>query len=184
VWIMNYITTHTAPRPLHPYLLERHPCAHDRHLFSLMIPMFVCKLTKAAGYSQTEECQSHILRDGRQSCDSSRHISAVRFYRPSSCIQTACTNTNVNTHTNDNVSAAAEGHEVANHVWDHPVLSKLTFDKVHDQITRTNSAIRNATSSNPSVMRPPYGNTNPKLNEYLTKGENLPVVMWSLGTTQ
>jgi len=31
-------------------------------------------------------------------------------------------------------------------------------------------------------MRPPYGNTNKKLNDYLTKIENLDVIMWSLDT--
>lgn len=77
---------------------------------------------------------------------------------------------------------AKEGHEVANHVWNHPVLSKLPFEEVHNQIVRTNDAIQKATSQPPKVMRPPYGNTNNKLNQYLTKKEKLPVIMWSLDT--
>ena len=64
-----------------------------------------------------------------------------------------------------------EGHEVANHVWDHPVLSKLPFDQVHEQISSTNEAIKKASGQVPKVMRPPYGNTNPKLNKQIaTKG--------------
>jgi peptidoglycan/xylan/chitin deacetylase (PgdA/CDA1 family) len=78
--------------------------------------------------------------------------------------------------------ATSEGHEIANHVWDHPVLSKLTLDKVHDQISRTNTAIKDAIGKIPTTMRPPYGNTNKKLNEYLTNTEKLDVIMWSLDT--
>ncbi len=78
--------------------------------------------------------------------------------------------------------AVSEGHEVANHVWDHPVLSKLSFDKVHDQLSRTNTAIKNAIDKLPTVMRPPYGNTNKKLNNYITDTEKLDVIMWSLDT--
>lgn len=75
-----------------------------------------------------------------------------------------------------------EGHEVANHVWDHPVLTKISYEKVHDQLARTNDAIKIATNSVPKVMRPPYGNTNAKLNKYISKEEKLPVIMWSLDT--
>jgi len=78
--------------------------------------------------------------------------------------------------------ANAEGHEIANHVWDHPVLSKIPREQVHIQLTKTNEAIKNALGFLPSVMRPPYGNTNPRLNAFITKNENLPVIMWSLDT--
>ncbi len=78
--------------------------------------------------------------------------------------------------------AVDEGHEVANHVWDHPVLSKISFEQVHDQISRTNTAIKNAVGKLPTTMRPPYGNTNKKLNNYLTGTEKLDVIMWSLDT--
>ena len=78
--------------------------------------------------------------------------------------------------------ALQEGHEIANHVWDHPVMSKLSFEDVHDQLHRTNIAIYKATNTTPTVMRPPYGNTNKKLNNYIAKTENLTVIMWSLDT--
>jgi peptidoglycan-N-acetylglucosamine deacetylase len=75
-----------------------------------------------------------------------------------------------------------EGHEIANHVWDHPVLSKIPRDVVHDQIVRTSSAIEKATQVVPKVMRPPYGNTNKGLNEFIFKNEKLRVIMWTLDT--
>lgn len=60
-----------------------------------------------------------------------------------------------------------EGHEIANHAFDHPVLARLNFSSISSQIQETNRLIQNATNSVPKVMRPPYGNTNPKVNEYM-----------------
>ena len=60
--------------------------------------------------------------------------------------------------------AIAEGHEIANHVWNHPVLTKISKEAVFDQLIRTNVAIKEVLNIEPKVMRPPYGNTNGKLN--------------------
>ena len=78
--------------------------------------------------------------------------------------------------------AQSEGHEIANHVWDHPVLTKISFDRVYDQLLRTNNVIQSILSVAPKTMRPPYGNTNPKLNKYIEEKGNLSVIMWSLDT--
>jgi peptidoglycan/xylan/chitin deacetylase (PgdA/CDA1 family) len=78
--------------------------------------------------------------------------------------------------------AQAEGHEIANHVWDHPVLTKMKLADVIDQISRTNEAIKDALGIIPKVMRPPYGNTNVRLNEFIQNKGNLSVVMWSFDT--
>lgn len=78
--------------------------------------------------------------------------------------------------------ARTEGHEIANHVWNHPVLPKISREQVHDQIERTNNAIHSAISEFPKVMRPPYGNTNKGLNEFIFKNEKLKVILWSYDT--
>ena len=52
-----------------------------------------------------------------------------------------------------------EGHEVANHVWNHPIISKISQNDLHSQIEKTNSAIQKATNVTPATMRPPYGKT-------------------------
>mmetsp|Transcript_19748 Transcript_19748/g.33565 ORF Transcript_19748/g.33565 Transcript_19748/m.33565 type:complete len:286 (-) Transcript_19748:1342-2199(-) len=78
--------------------------------------------------------------------------------------------------------AMEEGHEIANHAWNHPVMSKLSRDEVHNQLSRTTVAIEDATGARPAVMRPPYGNTNKKLNEHIFNEENLRVIIWSLDT--
>ena len=78
--------------------------------------------------------------------------------------------------------ADAEGHEIANHAWDHPVLSKISREDVNDQLVRTSEAIQKAIGKSPSVMRPPYGNTNNRLNDFIHKNNNLNVIIWSLDT--
>ena len=75
-----------------------------------------------------------------------------------------------------------EGHEIANHSWNHPVLSTLDYSEVLQQLQTTNSAIFDASNKTPAVMRPPYGNTNGKLNEYMRDQQNLKVILWSIDT--
>jgi peptidoglycan/xylan/chitin deacetylase (PgdA/CDA1 family) len=50
----------------------------------------------------------------------------------------------------------AEGHEVGNHSWSHPVL---TSANVGSQISRTDQAIINAVGYQPKLLRAPYGAT-------------------------
>ena len=73
-----------------------------------------------------------------------------------------------------------EGHEIANHAWDHPVLTKIREEDVMDQINRTNAAISSAINQLPVTMRPPYGNTNRKLEKHIAGKGQLPVILWSL----
>ena len=51
----------------------------------------------------------------------------------------------------------ADGHEVANHSWSHPQLSKMAEGGVTEQLQKTHDAIVNATGVTPKLMRPPYG---------------------------
>ena len=78
--------------------------------------------------------------------------------------------------------AITEGHEIANHVWNHPVLTKISKEAVFDQLFRTNMAIKEILGLEPKTMRPPYGNTNGKLNAFIQEKGNLSVIMWSLDT--
>lgn len=78
--------------------------------------------------------------------------------------------------------AIEEGHEIANHAWNHPVLSKLPWEDVHRQLRETSDALFNVTGVQPKVMRPPYGNTNKRLNDRIYKETQMPAIMWSLDT--
>lgn len=76
------------------------------------------------------------------------------------------------------VRAAAAGHEVANHTWAHPNLTRLTDDEVRDEVRRTQEAIEQATGVRATSLRPPYGASNAKVRELV----RLPFVVWDVDT--
>src|SRR3954470_14452686 len=51
----------------------------------------------------------------------------------------------------------AEGHEVANHSYSHPQLSKMSDEAVRKELQRTHDAIVAGGGVVPKLMRPPYG---------------------------
>ncbi len=52
----------------------------------------------------------------------------------------------------------AEGHQVGNHSWNHPIFPQLSAAQINLQISRTNAAIAAAANGYvPEVFRPPYG---------------------------
>jgi peptidoglycan/xylan/chitin deacetylase (PgdA/CDA1 family) len=73
-----------------------------------------------------------------------------------------------------------EGHEIANHSWNHPQLTKLSPTAFAAEITQTNEAIEKATGIRPVVMRPPYGAINPTLTKRLNEEYGLSVILWSV----
>ena len=75
---------------------------------------------------------------------------------------------------------ATEGHEVANHSWSHPALTKLGVESFRRQIENTNDAIAKATGKRPVLMRPPYGATSVGLNKRLNEQFGLKVILWSV----
>ncbi|MFC9917017.1 polysaccharide deacetylase family protein [Agromyces binzhouensis] len=72
----------------------------------------------------------------------------------------------------------AAGHEIANHTWAHPNLTKLTDEQVRDEVRRTQDAIASATGVRPTSLRPPYGASNAEVRELVP----LPFVVWDLDT--
>lgn len=55
------------------------------------------------------------------------------------------------------------GNEIGNHSWSHPDLTKLTAEQVTDQIQRTQAEIISAGLPAPTLLRPPYGTVDGKL---------------------
>lgn len=70
------------------------------------------------------------------------------------------------------------GHEIGNHTWGHPVLTRISAEKVTEEFNSTNQAIQEVIGQNPTVFRPPYGAINSQVESML----NLPVIMWSIDT--
>jgi peptidoglycan/xylan/chitin deacetylase (PgdA/CDA1 family) len=71
-----------------------------------------------------------------------------------------------------------EGHEIGNHSWNHPDLTKLTDEEVRDQLDRTSAAIRSAVGTAPTTFRPPYG----AVDERVLKLTALPAILWTQDT--
>jgi peptidoglycan/xylan/chitin deacetylase (PgdA/CDA1 family) len=76
----------------------------------------------------------------------------------------------------------AEGHEVGNHTWDHPQLSKLTDAQATDEIEKTQDAIRAACGVTPTLLRPPYGALNKPEHIWIPERLKLNVIYWTVDT--
>ncbi|WP_341301451.1 polysaccharide deacetylase family protein [Lysinibacillus sp. FSL H8-0500] len=72
----------------------------------------------------------------------------------------------------------ARGHEVGNHTWNHPVLTKLTHEQVMKEFNSTAAEIEKAINQGATVFRPPYGATNDAINAEIP----IPVVLWTIDT--
>lgn len=74
----------------------------------------------------------------------------------------------------------ADGHEIGNHSWTHPQLSKLSDDRVTAEITKTQDAIKDASGFSPTLLRPPYGAITPRQREWIENQFGLNVILWSV----
>ncbi|WP_127088164.1 polysaccharide deacetylase family protein [Aquabacter cavernae] len=74
----------------------------------------------------------------------------------------------------------AAGHEVANHSWNHPQLTKLTVAAVDKQIEDTNAAIFEATGVKSAYLRPPYGSMNGTLQQHIIDKYQMSFIYWSV----
>jgi peptidoglycan-N-acetylglucosamine deacetylase len=50
-----------------------------------------------------------------------------------------------------------EGHEIANHSWSHPLLSKMAEGGVREQLQKTHDVVKQTTGVTMTLMRPPFG---------------------------
>lgn len=71
-----------------------------------------------------------------------------------------------------------EGHEIANHTFDHHFLRNVDPDKLKQEIEQTQEIIFDVTEQIPRVFRPPGGIYNQTLID-LAKQDKFTVVMWS-----
>src|ERR1700760_3577027 len=74
----------------------------------------------------------------------------------------------------------AEGHEIGNHSWTHPQLSKLSDDRVTAEITKTQDAIKDASGFTPTLLRPPYGAITARQREWIENRFGLNIILWSV----
>ena len=70
----------------------------------------------------------------------------------------------------------SEGHEVGNHSWNHPVLTKLSLEDAKKQITDTESAITSVLGTSSKLMRPPYG----AISDDIRNSIDLSYILWNV----
>lgn len=74
----------------------------------------------------------------------------------------------------------AEGHELGNHTWLHPLLTHHDDSSVLSEIDRTQEVIWQTTGQVPVTFRPPYGAMSARQSRMLHDRRNLPSVNWSV----
>ena len=71
-----------------------------------------------------------------------------------------------------------EGHEIGNHSYNHPSLSKLRPEEIAYQVQETDERIAHLIPTSPVLLRPPYGSVNDTVKASIQK----PFVLWSIDT--
>jgi peptidoglycan/xylan/chitin deacetylase (PgdA/CDA1 family) len=77
---------------------------------------------------------------------------------------------------------AAEGHEIGNHSWSHLPLTKVVQREggLHHELADTSDLIKQTIGKPVTLMRPPYGATNPRLSKAIEKEYGMKVILWSV----
>jgi len=73
-----------------------------------------------------------------------------------------------------------EGHEIGNHTWRHPFLTKLGSKNVLRELDRTSDAVYRAVQRIPVTMRPPYGALSRKQRAMIHDEREMPTILWSV----
>jgi peptidoglycan-N-acetylglucosamine deacetylase len=87
---------------------------------------------------------------------------------------------NVAEHPDIVARAAREGHEIGNHSWSHPNLGKMSDDAVRRQLQRTDDAIRSATGTRPTLLRPPYGSISAREKRWIHDEFGYRIILWDV----
>lgn len=70
----------------------------------------------------------------------------------------------------------SEGHDIGNHSWDHPVLTKIPLEDAKKEITDTEASLVNVLGSSSKLMRPPYG----AISDDIRNSLDLSFILWNV----
>ncbi len=73
-----------------------------------------------------------------------------------------------------------EGHELGNHTWTHPFLSRLGNAGVLRELDRTSDAVYKTVQRIPVTMRPPYGALTERQQRMVHDERAMPTILWSV----
>ena len=76
--------------------------------------------------------------------------------------------------------AADEGHEIANHSWNHPNLIPMSEAKVREQLERTHQVVKQAAGVDMKVFRPPYGNFTQRQRNWANAVYGYRIILWDV----
>ncbi len=76
--------------------------------------------------------------------------------------------------------AFREGHEIANHSWSHPNLGKMGDEAVRTELRKTDDAIKAATGTRPTLMRPPYGSLTARQKDWIHSEFGYRIIIWDV----
>lgn len=85
---------------------------------------------------------------------------------------------NISAHKDAVYAANKMGCEIANHTYNHPMLTGRTNEQIKAEIADTDKKIKSITGHNAVVMRPPGGDVNERVASVVDK----PVIIWSIDT--
>lgn len=69
-----------------------------------------------------------------------------------------------------------EGHQIGNHTWDHPNLTKMSEEQIREQLQLTDNLIVQIIGESTPFLRPPYG----AYNDRVLAASGLPIIFWSV----
>lgn len=72
----------------------------------------------------------------------------------------------------------SSGHEIANHTYSHPVLTRLGEKAIRSQVEKTNDIVKEITGVAPKLVRAPTGS----VNKLVKKTVNSPLIYWTVDT--
>ena len=75
--------------------------------------------------------------------------------------------------------AAAQGHQIANHSYNHPNLARSSPNRITSELRKTNRLIRKLTGSGPCAFRAPYGAESASVIR-VAKSEGMITVNWNV----
>ena len=74
----------------------------------------------------------------------------------------------------------ADGHELANHTWTHPYLSRLSDASVRSELQRSHDSLVKITGVAPRMYRPPYGAITARQKQWIFSEYGYPTILWSV----
>jgi peptidoglycan/xylan/chitin deacetylase (PgdA/CDA1 family) len=90
-----------------------------------------------------------------------------------------CVGNNINNNPNLVSEILSAGHHIGNHTYNHRIITKVTSEIIHNEISQTNLLMKEKYNYEIKYFRPPHGRFNKAVRNMIEK-ENLKCVMWSL----